>query len=111
MTTLTDINAQAQVKKTANVLRAKQEARLEIMYGIAVGNKICARLDYERTKQWANMVGLGDKLHCNVIDPDFFSLFSDWYKDENGFRPRGENWTFKRCSDHWAAHAEQQAAA
>ncbi len=111
MTTLTDINAQAKLTKTADMLRAKQRARLDIMYGNDLGIKTGARRDYERTKQWAIMVGLADKLHCNVIDPDFFSLFSDWYKDENGFRPRGESWTFKRCTDHWAAHAEPQQAA
>lgn len=29
-------------------------------------------------------------------DQDLIDLFSDWYKDVNGFRPRGEYWTRER---------------
>lgn len=29
-------------------------------------------------------------------DQDLLDLFSDWYKEVNGFRPRGEYWTRER---------------
>lgn len=31
---------------------------------------------------------LGPDAHCNFVDCDLWSMFSDCYKDENGFRPR-----------------------
>jgi hypothetical protein len=43
---------------------------------------------------YATLVGiaksvLGPEAHCNDVDPDAFSAYSDCYKDEAGFRPRG----------------------
>jgi hypothetical protein len=32
---------------------------------------------------------LGDKVHCNDVDPISFQTYSDCYKDEYNFRPRG----------------------
>ncbi len=26
--------------------------------------------------------------HCNEVDPELFGIFSDCFKDDNGFRPR-----------------------
>lgn len=31
---------------------------------------------------------LGENAHCNLVDIELYSLFSDFYKDRNGFRPR-----------------------
>lgn len=31
---------------------------------------------------------LGANAHCAKVDCDLFGFYSDWYKDENGFRPR-----------------------
>lgn len=31
---------------------------------------------------------LGEDAHCNNVDCDLFSLYSDLYKDDAGFRPR-----------------------
>lgn len=32
---------------------------------------------------------LGVEAHCSQVDMDLWSLYSDMYKDTNGFRPRG----------------------
>jgi hypothetical protein len=45
---------------------------------------------------YATLVGiaksvLGPEAHCNDVDPDLWSAYSDCYKDDAGFRPRG--WT------------------
>lgn len=32
---------------------------------------------------------LGPDAHCAQVDSDLWSQFSDWMKDESGFRPRG----------------------
>jgi len=110
MTTLTEVKHRAWVEETGEKLREKQMQRLDVMYEHTLGNKTGARRDYERTKQWALMMKLGDVLHCNSIDPDFFSTFSDWYKDENGFRPRGAEWTYTRCREHWDLYTQPQVA-
>jgi hypothetical protein len=31
---------------------------------------------------------LGPDAHCNSVDADLWSFYSDCYKSENGFRPR-----------------------
>ena len=31
-----------------------------------------------------------------MSDDDLLNIFSDWYKEVNGFRPRGEYWTRER---------------
>lgn len=36
---------------------------------------------------------LGAEAHCNLVDCDLWSAFSDFYKDKNGFRPRGIHFT------------------
>lgn len=110
MTTLTEVKHRNWVEETGEKLRKKQMQRLDVMDEHALGNKSAARREYERTKQWAVMMKLGDVLHCNCIDPDFFSMFSDWYKDENGFRPRGAEWTYARCIKHWDLYAKTQEA-
>lgn len=45
---------------------------------------------------YATLVGiaksvLGPEAHCSDVDPDAWETYSDCYKDEAGFRPRG--WT------------------
>lgn len=32
---------------------------------------------------------LGPDAHCNFVDMELWGQFSDWYKSEEGFRPRG----------------------
>jgi hypothetical protein len=44
-------------------------------------------------ERYATLVGiaksvLGPEAHCNDVDPDLFSAFSDCYKSDNGIRPR-----------------------
>ncbi len=36
---------------------------------------------------------LGENAHCNEVDCDLWSSFSDCYKSEYNFRPRGQHWT------------------
>ena len=104
MSTLTEVKHRNWVEETGIRLQEKQMQRLDVMYGHSLGNMTGAQRDYERTKSWAVMMKLGDQLHCNCIDPGFFELFSDWYKDENGFRPRGPEWTYSRCLKQWALY-------
>lgn len=94
------------METTGEKLRAKQMGRMEVMFGLKSGNIEKAKAEYERTIKWAVMMGLGGKLHCNAIDPDFFGMFSDWYKSDVGFRPSGAGWTYNRCTEHWKFHAE-----
>ena len=107
MTTLTNVKHRNWIEETGNRLREKQNQRLDVMDEHALGNRNGARRDYERTKRWALMQKLGDVLHCNCIDPNLFSMFSDWYKEEHGFRPRGAEWTYTRCRKHWELRTQQ----
>lgn len=48
---------------------------------------IAANDAYEATAQ-ALMRLLGEDAHCNFVDRDLWSSFSDCYKEQSGFRPR-----------------------
>jgi len=48
---------------------------------------IAANDAYEATAQ-ALMRLLGEDAHCNFVDRDLWSSFSDCYKERSGFRPR-----------------------
>lgn len=36
---------------------------------------------------------LGDQAHCNYVDSNLWSTFSDCFKSDNGIRPRGMHYT------------------
>jgi hypothetical protein len=46
-----------------------------------------ARTAYETTVTQLEQL-LGTDAHCNYVDSDLWSLFSDCYKSDNNFRPR-----------------------
>lgn len=48
---------------------------------------VAAREAYDATV--TNLAALlGADAHCNFVDSELWSFFSDFYKDTNGFRPR-----------------------
>lgn len=49
---------------------------------------IAARQDYEATVR-ALVRLLGPTAHCNAVDCDAWSMYSDCFKSEVGFRPQG----------------------
>lgn len=66
------------------VLRRSPENR-ELAEGDA--QYLAAKAAYDATvRELAEL--LGAQAHCNAVDCDLWSLFSDAYKDEAGFRPR-----------------------
>lgn len=48
---------------------------------------VAAKAAYEATVTALEAL-LGPDAHCNAVDTDLWSLFSDCYKDDAGFRPR-----------------------
>lgn len=88
----------------AVALREKQHAAREAMYD--AWNDAVARFNYldydaaakdpkhmEAKAAYEATVAeletlLGPDAHCNAVDCDLWSLFSDCYKDDAGFRPR-----------------------
>lgn len=88
----------------ALALREKQDAAREAMYD--AWNAAVARFNYQGYNAAAKepevlkaqaaydaTVGelealLGPDAHCNAVDCDLWSLFSDCYKNDTGFRPR-----------------------
>lgn len=67
-----------------------------------------AREAYEATVTELKTL-LGPQAHCAEVDTDKWSLFSDMYKEDAGFRPRGDftvgqvDWWL----DHWQKHGFQ----
>ena len=49
-------------------------------------------LEYELLVEQLEQL-LGPDAHCCQVDCDLWSSFSDWYKSESGFRPRGMHFT------------------
>lgn len=88
----------------ALALREKQDAAREAMYD--AWNAAVARFNYHDYNAAAKKPEvlqaqaaydatvaelealLGPDAHCNAVDCDLWSLFSDCYKDDAGFRPR-----------------------
>lgn len=88
----------------ALALREKQDAAREAMYD--AWNAAVARFNYHGYNAAAKEPEvlqaqaaydatvaelealLGPDAHCNAVDCDLWSLFSDCYKDDAGFRPR-----------------------
>jgi hypothetical protein len=48
---------------------------------------VARKADYESTVVSLEAL-LGPDAHCNAVDTDLWSLFSDCYKDDVGMRPR-----------------------
>lgn len=51
---------------------------------------------------------LGPEAHCNHVDPDLWEAYSDCYKSDNGFRPRGHV-TAAEAAAWFAARRESEA--
>lgn len=49
---------------------------------------VAARRDYEATVSTLKQL-LGPTAHCNAVDCDAWSMYSDCFKSEVGFRPKG----------------------
>ncbi len=97
-------SAQVAQAEQAEALQQKQFAAREAMYD--AWNDAVARFEYkdydaaakdpEHLKAKAAYEAtvaelealLGPNAHCNAVDCDLWSLFSDCYKDDAGFRPR-----------------------
>lgn len=88
----------------ADQLKEAQNQAYDAMY--AAWNKAMAQFefkDYEKAQKdpeyieacqtYANTVtaleaALGPDAHCNAVDTNLWSLYSDFYKSEMGFRPK-----------------------
>lgn len=70
-------------------LRDAQWALMDRLYDDDAEMKRAALANYDANIERAGELGLLDTMHCNDIDPDAFNLYSDCYKSENNFRPRG----------------------
>ena len=46
-----------------------------------------------------------------MSDDELFSLFSDWFKDVNNFRPRGAHWTRETVIEWCEANSTPEAIA
>jgi hypothetical protein len=64
-----------------------QWALMDLVYDDEDGR--LANLAYDHNLRQAQERGLLDILHCNEVEPCLFSTYSDCFKDEHGFRPRG----------------------
>lgn len=51
-------------------------------------DKLITAAEYDEAVEDALTI-LGDDAHCNDTDPIMFSAYSDCYKSEHNFRPRG----------------------
>jgi hypothetical protein len=71
---------------TAEQLREAQWALMDRLYDDATRAE--ANAEYDANIERARELGLLPTMHCNAIDPDKFSLFSDCWKDQYGMRPR-----------------------
>ena len=60
----------------------------------------------------------GADAHCSAVDPDMANLFSDWYKEVNGVRPKFfvtradvQAWIVKESAPEMVAMRQAQWAA
>lgn len=94
----------------ARALQLKQCELYDAMYDVlnAVRQRIGYEAPFEQAAQDPSFVAakaaydasvvelqalLGENAHCNEVDTDLWSSFSDCYKSEHNFRPRGQHWT------------------
>lgn len=95
---------------TTEQLQDLQIKRMEAIYAAhGAGDEVvlnAARAAYEETVQEL-LARLGENAPCTSIDQDSAQFFSDWYKEEHNFRPRG--FTYKQMVD-WMDHQKQQTA-
>ena len=71
-------------------LNARQDEILTELYRIDVDDVERAKLNEEYDAIVALLVEtFGVHASCTRIDPELWSLYSDLFKDRNGFRPRG----------------------
>lgn len=78
-----------------SILQAKLAAKVEEVWELynsdMAGSKYKAALGEYREMSDAARRAWPDE-HCSITDPMQWNFFSDFYKDYNGFRPKGQ-WT------------------
>jgi hypothetical protein len=89
---------------------SRMDEILSELYKLDVDDAERAKLNEEYDAIVALLVEtLGENTHCNKIDFEMWSLFSDLYKDRTGCRP-GVNWTYARTKAWLDADAAEYRA-
>jgi hypothetical protein len=86
----------------ARIANAKQR-QVDLMSGDLYRHDLplrqaTARVAYDQTVSELIML-MGEDTHCNNVDADLWSLFSDLWKDVHGYRPR--HFVTRREADEW----------